>query len=68
MAHAAQASHVASGLSVVDILAVLYTGTAKVSPETVDSIDRDYIILSKGHAAAALYSVLALRGFFPNLN
>ena len=64
MAHAAQASHVASGLSVVDILAVLYTGAAKVSPETVDSIDRDYIILSKGHAAAALYSVLAIRGFF----
>jgi transketolase len=66
MTSAAQASHVGSALSVVDILSVLYTGGANVTPEIVEKVDRDIVILSKGHAASALYSVLALQGFFPN--
>ncbi len=66
MTSAAKASHVGSALSVVDILSVLYTGAAQVTPESQEKLDRDIVILSKGHAAAALYSVLSLQGFFPN--
>jgi len=66
MTAAAKASHVGSALSVVDILSVLYTGGANITPENLENTDRDIVILSKGHAAAALYSVLSLQGFFPN--
>jgi transketolase len=66
MTSIAKASHVGSALSVVDILSVLYTGGANVSPENLEEADRDIVILSKGHSAAALYSVLSLQGFFPN--
>jgi transketolase len=66
MTSSAKASHVASALSVIDILSVLYTGAANISPENKDNKNRDIVILSKGHAASALYSVLALQGFFPN--
>jgi transketolase len=65
MTAAAKASHVGSALSVVDILSVLYSGSANSTPENLEDIDRDIVILSKGHAASALYSVLALQGFFP---
>jgi transketolase len=65
MTAAAKASHVGSALSVVDILSVLYSGGANLTPENLENIDRDIVILSKGHAASALYSVLALQGFFP---
>ena len=64
MTSSAKASHVGSALSVVDILSVLYTGGANVTPENLEEVDRDIVILSKGHAAAALYSVLSLQGFF----
>lgn len=65
MTAAAKASHVGSALSVVDILSVLYSGSANSTPENLEKVDRDIVILSKGHAASALYSVLALQGFFP---
>ena len=65
MTAAAKASHVGSALSVVDILSVLYSGGANITPENLKNADRDIVILSKGHAASALYSVLALQGFFP---
>ena len=65
MTSTAKASHVASALSVVDILSVLYSGAANISPENMDAADRDIVILSKGHSASALYSVLTLQGFFP---
>ncbi len=65
MTSSAGAPHVGSALSVVDILSVLYTGTANINPQNLKSDDRDIVILSKGHAASALYSVLALQGFFP---
>ena len=65
MTSKAKASHVGSALSVIDILSVLYTGAARISPENSNNLDRDYVILSKGHAASALYSVLALQEFFP---
>jgi transketolase len=65
MTHEAKASHVGSALSVVDILAVLYSDIAKIDSNQTGAADRDIVIVSKGHAAAALYSILAFRGFFP---
>lgn len=65
MTSIAKASHVASALSVVDILAYLYSGGAAISLANYQDPKRDIVILSKGHSASALYSVLALQGFFP---
>ncbi len=56
MTHNAKSSHVGSCLSIADILAVLYGGVLK---------EGDKFILSKGHASAALYAVLAECGYFP---
>lgn len=64
MVHAAGASHIGGCLSVADILAVLYEDVLNISPSQVDLRTRDRFILSKGHAAAAVYAVLALKGFF----
>ncbi|MEB3206643.1 MAG: transketolase [Vampirovibrionales bacterium] len=63
--HRAKASHVGSCLSMVDILAVLYARVLHFRPEQPDWPERDRVIVSKGHAAAALYATLALVGFFP---
>jgi transketolase len=60
----ARIGHVASALSCTDILVALYFGAARVGPELVTDLARDRIILSKGHASAALYACLAERGFF----
>jgi len=65
MTSTAKASHVGSALSVIDILAVLYSGVANISPKNLEEKERDIVILSKGHAASALYSILAIQGFFP---
>jgi transketolase len=65
MCSSAKAAHIGSSLSVIDILAVLYSGSAHVAPSTVDDPDRDVVIVSKGHAAAGVYAVLAHAGFFP---
>ena len=65
MTHAAQVSHVASGLSVVDILAAIYSRESAPSPSQLHSREREIVILSKGHAASALYSILSALGFFP---
>jgi len=65
MVHHAQASHIGACLSMADLLAVLYGSVLRVDADRPDSPDRDRFILSKGHAAAALYAVLAERGFFP---
>lgn len=63
MAHNSNTSHTGGALSIADILAVLYSGVLNVSPTTVNSPQRDRLILSKGHCCASLYSVLALKGF-----
>lgn len=63
LTHQAKASHVGSALSVVDILSVLYSGVANIDFKNINSSSRDVVILSKGHAASALYSVLAMKGF-----
>jgi len=63
MTNEAKSSHIGSSLSVIDILAVLYSGVVDISPANWMDIDRDVVILSKGHAAAGLYAVLGLQGF-----
>jgi transketolase len=65
MSHAAQAAHLASSLSCADILAVAYWHVLNVNPQRPDDPLRDRFILSKGHAAAALYAALAMKGYFP---
>jgi transketolase len=64
MVHRANASHIGTGLSMTDILAVLYDGIARVDPANPRAPDRDRVILSKGHGAAAFYAALAEAGFF----
>lgn len=65
MIHAANSGHPGGSLSVADILAVLYFGEhLSVDPKNPKNPDRDILVMSKGHASAALYSTLALKGFF----
>ena len=60
-----QSSHIASSLSIVDLLVVLYgKKIIKFNPNKPNLSGRDIFILSKGHAAAALYAVLANVGYF----
>jgi transketolase len=65
MVSRANASHIGACLSATDILAVLYAKVLRVDPARPHWPERDRFILSKGHAAAMLYAVLAERGFFP---
>src|SRR6266446_552578 len=65
MIHRAKSSHIGSSFSMADLLAVLYTNILRVDPKRPEWSERDRFILSKGHACAALYVVLAERGFFP---
>lgn len=64
MSHRSGAPHLGSSLSCVDILVAAYWSVLKIDPARPDDPDRDRFILSKGHAAAALYATLARRGFF----
>lgn len=61
----AKSGHPGGSLSIVDVLTYLYFEHMNIDPKQPDKKDRDRFVLSKGHAAPALYSVLALRGFFP---
>jgi transketolase len=65
MVHRARSSHVGSSLSIADLLVVLYNRVLRIDPRRPDWPERDRFILSKGHACAAVYAVLAERGFFP---
>ena len=60
----ARSAHLGSAFSMADLLAVLYARILRIDPQRPDWPDRDRFILSKGHAAAPLYVVLAERGFF----
>jgi transketolase len=64
MTHISHGSHIGAILSVADIVAVLYNDVANISPENLKDENRDRIILSKGHAGAAIYAALAEKGFF----
>lgn len=57
--------HIGGSLSVADLIAVLYGKVLKYDPCNPDWEDRDFLICSKGHAGPAIYSALALKGFFP---
>ncbi len=61
----AGSGHPGGSLSAADILTVLYFDKMNVKPEDPNWLGRDYFVLSKGHAAPALYSTLAMRGYFP---
>ena len=63
--HAAKSGHPGGSLSIADILAYLYFNKMNVDPKNPQWEDRDRLVLSKGHTAPALYSVLALKGYFP---
>lgn len=56
--------HIGGSLSICDLIAVLYGDVMKYDSKNPDWEERDYIVCSKGHAAPALYSALALKGFF----
>lgn len=51
--------------STIDVLWVLYDRILRITPETTDDPDRDRFLLSKGHAVAGYYAVLAAKGFIP---
>lgn len=65
MVHKAGVSHVGSALSIVDVLYILYFKIANVTWKNLSDNNRDIVILSKGHASAALYSVLFHKGLLP---
>ena len=62
--HSAKAGHPGGSLSCTDILTYLYFEKMNINPADPKMPERDRFVLSKGHAAPALYSVLAHRGFF----
>lgn len=61
----AKAGHPGGSLSIADTLTYLYMHRMNITPAEPDWAERDRLVLSKGHTAPALYSVLAQRGFFP---
>lgn len=69
MIHNAKSGHLGGGLSSVDIITVLYEKGLNNYPEwdkSPEHNNRDRFVLSKGHASASLYAVLAQRGYFPS--
>lgn len=60
----AQSGHPGGSLSCTDILTVLYFNQMNVEPKKPHDMNRDRLVLSKGHCSSALYSVLALKGYF----
>lgn len=63
--YSAASGHPGGSLSIADLLALLYFEVMNVDPKNPKMENRDRLVLSKGHTAPALYSVLAERGFFP---
>jgi transketolase len=57
--------HIGGAMSVVEVLTILYYKYMDISPEDPKKRERDKLVLSKGHAGPALYSILADKGFFP---
>ena len=63
--HAAKAGHPGGSLSAADVYTYLYFAEMNIDPKDPKKADRDRFVLSKGHTAPGLYSVLAHRGYFP---
>jgi transketolase len=57
--------HIGGSLSIADILTLLYFRHMYIDPKQPAMKDRDILVLSKGHSGPALYSILAMKGFFP---
>jgi transketolase len=64
MSHLAKSAHLGSSLSCCDVIAAAYWRVLRIDPADPKASNRDRFILSKGHAATALYAALAFRGFF----
>lgn len=62
--YSAKSGHPGGSLSIADILAVLYFNQMNIDEKKPDDLNRDRLVLSKGHASPALYSALARRGYF----
>lgn len=62
--YSAKSGHPGGSLSCADILTVLYFNQMNIDEKKPDDQNRDRLVLSKGHAAPALYSVLAEKGYF----
>ena len=63
--HAAKCGHPGGSLSIADMITYLYFEEMNIDPTNPKDENRDRFVLSKGHTAPALYSALALRGYFP---
>lgn len=63
MVKKAKTGHIGGDFSVIDILAVLYMNHMNISKENLNDPNRDYFVLSKGHAVEAYYSILIEKGF-----
>jgi transketolase len=61
----AHGGHLGGPLSAIDMLIALYFRILRIRPEEPDWPDRDRFVLSKGHSSIALYTALAMRGYFP---
>jgi transketolase len=61
----AHGGHLGGPLSVIDVLIALYFQMLRIRPQEPDWPDRDRLVLSKGHSSIALYTALAMRGYFP---
>ncbi len=61
----AKSGHPGGSLSIADLLTYLYFAKMRIEPQNPKWEDRDRLVLSKGHCAPGLYSVLAQRGYFP---
>ena len=62
---AAKSGHPGGSLSIADVMSLLYFQEMNVNPNEPKDPNRDRFVLSKGHAAPALYATLAEKGFFP---
>lgn len=65
MLAAAGSGHPGGSLSATDIMALLFNEELRIDPKNPRDPDRDRFVLSKGHAAPALYAALALKGYLP---
>ena len=65
MVYGAKSGHPGGSLSIIDVLTVLYFREMHVDPVNPSDPGRDLFVLSKGHASPALYSILSLKGYFP---
>jgi len=68
MSHQAEAAHLASALSCIDMVAVLYHSVLRIDANNPKWTDRDRFILSKGHAATALYAALEYKKFINEID